>query len=52
LSDAEVDATVEKSLRKFFGKRGEKVVQENLAAVRRGRSEVLAVPRDVMIAAA
>jgi pyruvate-ferredoxin/flavodoxin oxidoreductase len=52
LSDAEVDATVEKSLRKFFGKRGEKVVQENLAAVRRGRSEVLEVPRDVMIAAA
>ena len=50
LSDAEVDATVEKSLRKFFGKRGEKVVQENLAAVRRGRSEVLEVPRDVMIA--
>jgi pyruvate-ferredoxin/flavodoxin oxidoreductase len=52
LSDAEVDATVEKSLRKFFGKRGEKVVQENLIAVRRGRSEVIEVPRDVMIAAA
>jgi len=52
LSDAEVDATVEKSLRKFFGKRGEKVVQENLAAVRRGRSEVIEVPRDVMVCAA
>src|SRR5581483_1742257 len=35
LSDAEVDAVVEKSLRKFFGKRGEKVIQENLAAVKR-----------------
>ena len=37
LSDAEVDAAVEKSLRKFFGKRGEKVVQENLQAVRRAQ---------------
>jgi pyruvate-ferredoxin/flavodoxin oxidoreductase len=52
LSDAEVDATVEKSLRKFFGKRGEKVVQENLLAVRRGRSEVFEIPPGVMIAAA
>jgi pyruvate-ferredoxin/flavodoxin oxidoreductase len=52
LSDEAVDATVEKSLRKFFGKRGEKVVQENLAAVRRGRSEVLEVPREVMARAA
>jgi pyruvate-ferredoxin/flavodoxin oxidoreductase len=43
---------VEKSLRKFFGKRGEKVVQENLAAVRRGRSEVLEIPRQLMEAAA
>ena len=37
LSDAEVYAVVEKSLRKFFGKRGEKVVQENLQAVKRGK---------------
>ena len=52
LSDVAVDATVEKSLRKFFGKRGEKVVQENLAAVRRGRTEVLEIPRQLMDAAA
>jgi pyruvate-ferredoxin/flavodoxin oxidoreductase len=52
LSDAEVDTAVEKSLRKFFGKRGEKVVQENLTAVRRGRSEAFEIPREVMIAAA
>jgi pyruvate-ferredoxin/flavodoxin oxidoreductase len=52
LIDAEVDAAVEKSLRKFFGKRGEKVVQENLQAVRRGRSEAFEIPRDVMVAAA
>ena len=50
--DTAVDATIEKSLRKFFGKRGEKVVQENLAAVRRGRTEVFEIPRQLMVAAA
>jgi pyruvate-ferredoxin/flavodoxin oxidoreductase len=50
LSDAEVYAVVEKSLRKFFGKRGEKVVQENLAAVRRGRDEAFEIPPEVMAA--
>jgi pyruvate-ferredoxin/flavodoxin oxidoreductase len=38
----------EKSLRKYFGKRGEQVVQDNLNAVRRGYKEVLEVPREVM----
>jgi pyruvate-ferredoxin/flavodoxin oxidoreductase len=52
LSDAEVDRAVEKSLRKFFGKRGEQVVQENLQAVRRGRSEALEIPPEVMAEAA
>jgi pyruvate-ferredoxin/flavodoxin oxidoreductase len=52
LSDAEVYAAVEKSLRKFFGKRGEKVVQENLSAVKRGRGEAFEIPTEVMIAAA
>ena len=52
LSDAAIDATVEKSLRKFFGKRGDKVVQENLAAVTRGRTEVFEIPQDIMVAAA
>ena len=44
LGDAEVYAAVEKSLRKFFGKRGEKVVQENLTAAKRGRDEVFEIP--------
>lgn len=52
LSDAAVDQAVEKSLRKFFGKRGEAVVQENLAAVRRGRSEVIEIPDEIINAAA
>jgi pyruvate-ferredoxin/flavodoxin oxidoreductase len=43
LAEGEVFAAVERSLRKFFGKRGEAVVQENLRAVRRGYAEVLEV---------
>ena len=43
LSEAELFAGVERSLRKFFGKRGEAVIQENLAAVRRGYAEVVEV---------
>jgi hypothetical protein len=39
-------------LRKFFGKRGEGVVQENLNAVKRGRGEAFEIPRSVMVAAA
>jgi CBS domain-containing protein len=41
-------AGVEKSLRKYFGKRSEQVVQENLTAVRRGYTEVLEIPRAVI----
>jgi len=48
LSDDEVDVAVEKSLRKFFGKHGEKVVMENLLAVKRGRREAIEIPRQVM----
>lgn len=50
-SDAEVYQAVESSLRKFFGKRGEQVVRENLDAVKRGRSEVFEIPRDIIEAA-
>jgi pyruvate-ferredoxin/flavodoxin oxidoreductase len=52
LNDSEMDAAVEKSLRKFFGKRGEKIVQENLTAVRRGRNEAFEIPREAMVEAA
>ena len=41
---------VEKSLRKYFGKRGEQVVQDNLKAVHRGFHEVFEIPREVMLA--
>ena len=52
LSDDEVYAAIEKSLRKFFGKRGEEVVMENMRAVKRGRSEVIEILPEVMAAAA
>ena len=52
ISEAQLFAGVEKSLRKYFGKRGEAVVQDNLKAVWRGYHEVIEVPRDVMLATA
>jgi pyruvate-ferredoxin/flavodoxin oxidoreductase len=52
LSEEEVFRGVEKSLRKYFGKRGDRVVQDNLQAVRRGYHEVIEVPREVMLTTA
>jgi pyruvate-ferredoxin/flavodoxin oxidoreductase len=52
LSDEQVYAAVENSLRKFFGKRGEKIVRENLQAVKRGRTEVFEIPREIIVSAA
>jgi len=48
LHQDELMAGVEKSLRKYFGKRSEQVVQDNLTAVRRGYSEVLEIPRKII----
>ena len=45
ISEEELMSGVEKSLRKYFGKRGEQVVQDNLTAVRRGFEEVQEIPR-------
>jgi pyruvate-ferredoxin/flavodoxin oxidoreductase len=47
MSDDQVMAGVEKALRKYFGKRGEQVVQDNLTCVRRGYGEMKEIPRDV-----
>lgn len=49
ISDEVLFKGVEKSLRKYFGKRGEQVVQDNLKAVHRGFHEVFEVPREVML---
>jgi pyruvate-ferredoxin/flavodoxin oxidoreductase len=48
LTESDLFAGVEKALRKYFGKRGERVVQDNLAAVTRGYHEVFEVPLEVM----
>jgi pyruvate-ferredoxin/flavodoxin oxidoreductase len=50
ISDEDLFRGVEKSLRKYFGKRGERVVQDNLKAVHRGYHELIEVPRDIMLA--
>src|SRR5262249_8818425 len=48
MSDEQVYAGVEKALRKFFGKRGARVVQDNLNCVRRGYSEMKEIPQEMM----
>ncbi len=44
----QIYAGVEKALRKYFGKRGERVVQDNLTCVKRGYGELREVPREIM----
>ena len=39
---------VERSLRKYFGRRGDQVVQENLTCVRRGYEEVREIPQEII----
>jgi pyruvate-ferredoxin/flavodoxin oxidoreductase len=48
MNDELVYAGVEKALDKYFGKRGGRVVQENLNCVKRGYSEMREIPRDVI----
>ena len=48
MSDDQVYAGVEKALRKYFGKRGERVVQDNLTCVKRGYSEMQEIPQDII----
>jgi len=48
MSDDHVYAGVEKALRKYFGKRGDRVVQDNLNCVKRGYNEMKEIPRSIM----
>ena len=48
MSDDEVFAGVEKALRKYFGKRGDRVVQENLTCVKRGYNEMQEIPTTII----
>jgi pyruvate-ferredoxin/flavodoxin oxidoreductase len=48
MTDEAVYDGVEKALRKYFGKRGEQVVQDNLNCVKRGFSEMQEIPQEVI----
>jgi pyruvate-ferredoxin/flavodoxin oxidoreductase len=48
MSDEQVYAGVEKALRKYFGKRGEQVVQDNMVCIKRGYSEMQEIPASVI----
>ena len=48
MTDDQVMVGVEKALRKYFGKRGERVVQDNLTCVRRGYNEMREIPREII----
>jgi pyruvate-ferredoxin/flavodoxin oxidoreductase len=48
MSDDEVYAGVEKALYKYFGKRGDQVVRDNLTCVKRGYSEMQEIPAELM----
>jgi pyruvate-ferredoxin/flavodoxin oxidoreductase len=48
LSEDELFDRVRKPIEKYFGRRGESVVQDNLEAARKGYQQVLEVPREVI----
>jgi pyruvate-ferredoxin/flavodoxin oxidoreductase len=48
MSDEQVFAGVEKALRKYFGKQGDRVVADNLNCVKRGYSEMREIPPAVI----
>jgi pyruvate-ferredoxin/flavodoxin oxidoreductase len=51
MSDDEVYAGVEKALRKYFGKRGDRVVQDNMVCIKRGYGEMKEIPASVIAGA-
>jgi len=52
MGDEQVLGAVEKYIRKYFGKRGEHVVQENLKCVREGLKSVMEIPWSIITAPA
>jgi pyruvate-ferredoxin/flavodoxin oxidoreductase len=48
MTDDQVYAGVEDALRRYFGKRGERVVQDNLTCVKRGYSEMREIPQEII----
>lgn len=48
LSQDQLWERVEKIIRKYFGKRGEQVVKDNMTAIQRGYQEIIEVPAEVI----
>jgi len=48
MTQDQVYAGVEKAIRKYFGKRGEQVVKDNMTCVTRGYQEIQEVPRSII----
>jgi pyruvate-ferredoxin/flavodoxin oxidoreductase len=49
MSEDQVYGGVEKALRKYFGKRGDQVVKDNLTCVKRGYQEMQEIPPDIIV---
>jgi pyruvate-ferredoxin/flavodoxin oxidoreductase len=49
ISDEQLFTAVEGTIRKYWGKRGQQTVQDNLKAVKRGFNEVFEIPAEMMI---
>ena len=48
MTEEQVSQGVEKALRKYFGKRGDQVVKDNLACVMRGYRDMREIPRSLI----
>ncbi len=48
MTDDQVYAGVEKAIRKYFGKRGDRVVQDNMTCIKRGYQETQEVSQEVI----
>src|SRR5262245_28152976 len=48
MSEEQVYEGVENALKKYFGKRGDRVVQDNLNCVKRGYKEMQEIPQAIM----
>jgi len=48
MTDDQVYGGVEKAIRKYFGKRGDRVVQDNMTCIKRGYQEMQEVPQELI----
>ena len=48
MTDDQVHAGVEKAIRKYFGKRGDRVVQDNMTCIKRGYQEMQEVSQSII----